>query len=311
MILGAYAVAVSNRRQAITPNGAVLLLDSNSWAGVSITPAQDELNNTDRYLRGGDFAVPIWADSDIYSWYSLYIKGNGNPAPSTTYGGESLQSGVVRHDGATGTVLRLQVGPDNPPAGSVEQIRITEYQSQGAAGVGGRTEPVFYSRRWLKFDEKTLTRAIATGSSNFYQIVEEFKCEPDFRFRVQLQYNGTKLIWVAHDDVLVNANAIHYGSNNTVDVVLAAESSALGWHKLETYINRPLGIYRCTVDGVDIINLNFGAGTDLYGASGNIMNFPMFLQIYADASNNFGSAGPMVMLCSDMEIWDGPPATAF
>lgn len=291
------------------PNDAVKLLDANGWQDVTLSPTPSGNSNQDRYLRGGDFDTPLWSTNSAFQWWMLAIVGNSNPSAWTNYAEQTFKT-VALPNGESGTALSLTIKADAPQTSS-EQIRLTDYQEAGVAGSGGRTEPVFYQRMWIKFDTNILERAQRVGPSDFYQILWEPKCEPDFRLRIQLQYNGTDLYWVAHDDVLTNADAIHAGSNATVPVTLAPLESPLGWHKIEVFIDRPNGIWRAAVNGSDIINLNFGEGTDLYGASGNIMNFPMFLQLYSDVSIPFSSDGPMEMLCANLELWDKPPADAW
>jgi hypothetical protein len=289
-------------------NDAVRLLTANKWANVTIAPTPTTGNNTDRYLRGGDFNTPIWATSGTTSWWELFISGNSNPATVTTYGETTFPTVTVR-GGETQKVLSCSIKADAPGT-TVEQIRITEYQGQGLASTTKR-EPVFYQMMYVKFDERTLTRARRVGGSNFYQIFWEAKCEPDFRLRGQLQYDSTldKLYWVSHTDVLSNANRIHNGENKSVNVVLSSTDSATGWHKIEVWCNRPQQTFRMAVDGSDIINLT---SSNLYGTSGNILNFPMFTQLYATTSmSGPASEKPIQMWVDDFELWTKPPATAW
>ena len=284
-----------------------LLLHSNQWVGVSIDPATNTSDdNLDQYLEGGDFDNPLWSVQSYWKWWILYITGNNNGSPITAnYGGPSIET-VTGREGGSVNALQFQITA-KPPSTGVPQIRLTDYQAPGASG----NEPVVYQRMWIKFDEDILTRAARVGSADFYHIFWESKCEPDYRMRVQLQYNGTKLYWVAHDDVLTNANHIHDGTNSSVDVVLAPKSSADGWHKFETYVNRPQGTWRAAIDGSDIINLNFGPGDELYGVSGNFMNFLMPIQLYSTVSLPFSGDGPMYMLVEDIEFWAAPPTDAW
>jgi hypothetical protein len=289
-------------------NDAVRLLTANKWANVTIAPTPTTGNNTDRYLRGGDFNTPIWASGGTTSWWELFISGNSNPATVTTYGETTFPTVTVR-SGETQKVLSCAIKADAPGT-TVEQIRITEYQGQGLASTTKR-EPVFYQMMYVKFDERTLTRARRVGGSNFYQIFWEAKCEPDFRLRGQLQYDSTldKLYWVSHTDVLANANRIHNGENKSVNVILAPTNSANGWHKIEVWCNRPQQTFRMAVDGSDIINLT---ASNLYGTSGNILNFPMFTQLYATTSmSGPASEKPIQMWVDDFELWTKPPATAW
>jgi hypothetical protein len=300
--------------RAVTVEGATLLMTANGFASTTIIqPASTVTGNYDQYLRGGDFNTRIWSQSSIYSWYVLGIIGNGNPESTTNYVANTFKT-VMGRDGTNSRALSLAIKKDAPQTG-VEQIRMTEYQTAGVAGtVTGthtRVEPVFYQRMWVKFDVNTLARAVRIGSSNFYQILWEAKAEPDFRFRIQLEYSGTKLIWQSQTDILTNANAIHEGYNTTTDVVLSAHTASTGWHKIEVYMNRPLGIFRTAVDGTNIINLS---GASLMGTSGNILNFPMFMQVYSTnpmaglAANN---DGPIEMLVEDFELYNLPPADAW
>jgi hypothetical protein len=293
-----------------TTETAELLLDSNGWSGVSISPATNTTDdNLDQYLVGGPFNTALWSTESYYKWWIFYITGNNNGSPITAnYGGPSLTT-VVGRSGANITALKLEITA-KPPSTGVPQIRLTDYQDPGDTG-DGRTEPVFYQRMWIKFDPEIAIRAAREGG-DFYHIFWEPKCEPDYRMRVQLEWNGSKLVWVAHDDVLTNSTHIHDGTNSSVDVVLASASSSDGWHKFEVYVDRPNGVWRAAIDGSNIINLNFGAGTDLYGASGNVMNFPMFVQLYSTPSLPFvGGDGPMYMLVEDIELWDSPPLDAW
>ena len=311
------AIRLKRRFSALSfgppPNDAVLLLDSNDWAGVSITPDQGTATgNLDQHLAGGPFDANLFsnpAELDAYRWYLLFNSGSGNPLPVSNYGGAYFEN-VIDRAGNGKRVLSFAVSSDVPQT-SDEHIRLADYQSAGVAGVGGRVEPVFYQREWIKFDANTLARAQRVGQTDFFQTFWEMKCEPDFRFRVRLQYNGTKLYWRAHDDVLTSATPIHSGSNTTVDVVLAADSSEDGWHKFEVFIDRPNGVWRAAIDGVDIINLNLGPGTGLFGASGNAMNFPMFMQLHSAGAVPFSGDGPMKLMTVGLELWDKPPADAW
>jgi hypothetical protein len=287
-------------------NDAVVIFDSQEWANTTITATSGN-NNQDRYIRGGAFNNPLFSRNSIYQWWELAITGNSLPNPSAFYA-ETTFKNVMGRGGSLLRVMSHSIKADSPGTG-VEQLRLTEYQTQGLAG-STRSEPIFYQRMWVKFDERTLARAQRVGSTNFYHIFWECKCEPDYRLRIQLQYNGSKLIWVSHTDILTNANHIYSGSNSTVNVVLATQSNAAGWHRIEVYMNRPAGIFRTAVDGQDILNV---AGMNLMGASNNIANFPMFTQNYcAPAINSsFVNDAPAEVLFSGLKFWDKPPVDAW
>jgi hypothetical protein len=297
----------------VTPNEAIKLFDANHWADVVIDPEEIlDGDDDDQYLEGGAFTQALYSTNPLWKWWVYFIAGNGNTAPFTaTYGGPSIDT-VTGPDGNDTKALTFTIKRGDT-VNPTPQIRLTDMQSTGLPG-GGRVEPVMYFRTWVKFDENTLTRAQRVGASDFYQIFFEIKAHPDFRFRCQLQYKTGGLYWVCHDDVLTNADRIHNGECDTVPVVLAASNSPLGWHKFETWFDRPNGRWKATIDGVTIIDLDFGPGDDLYGTSGNIMDFIMFCQAYSTVSTDdihTAGDGPLIIRWKNFEVWDSPPADAW
>lgn len=287
---------------------ATVIFDAQEFASASITAASGNTDQ-DRYIRGGPFNTALFATNSIYQWWERAVVGSGLPQPGATYAETSFKT-VMGRGGSNLRVMSASIKADSPGT-AVEQIRLTEYQTQGLPGAG-RVEPVFYQRMWVKFDERELSRAQRVGSANFYHMFWEVRCEPDYRLRLQLQYDGTKLYWVAFDDRLSDATPIHMSFTKTVNVTLAPHSSAAGWHRVEIYLNRPQGVWRAAVDGIDIINLSLGINS-LLGVSGNIANYPAFTQNYCASSVNaqFTQDAPAEILFSGLKLWDRPPIDAW
>jgi hypothetical protein len=285
---------------------AAVIFDAEEFVNASITAASGNASQ-DRYIRGGNFNTPLFATNTIYQWWELAIVGASLPNPAASYAETTFKT-VMGRGGSNLRVMSASLKADSPNS-AVEQIRLTEYQTAGLP-TSTRVEPVFYQRMWVKFDERTLSRAQRVGQASFYHMFWEVKAEPDYRLRLQLQYDGVKLYWVAATDVLTNTTHIHATLTKDVNVILAPHSSAAGWHKVEVYMNRPAGVWRVAIDGVTFMNLS---GANLMGASGNIANFPAFTQNYVPAAMNSGfvNDAPAEILFSGLRLWNMPPADAW
>lgn len=282
--------------------GADLLWATNFEAGLTITSQGTSVNNTDQYLRGGDVspwltAPPLlWSTPFATAWYILSIVGNGGTVPTTNYIFNSIRE-VTGPDGATTRALSHNIRGNSPKTG-VEQVPMQNaYATE---------EAVFYQRSWVKFPPETLTRAIAATSVHFYLIFWEIKANPDFRIRVELRYDGTKLYWWSQADILSNAVPIWQRTLTTVPVVLAAADSPLGWHNLELWIDRFGGEFKVAIDGVVFVDIT-GASETLLGAQQTVMDEIKHMFLYSLNPNPVAGE----ILFDRLELWDEPPEDAW
>jgi hypothetical protein len=199
---------------------------------------------------------------------------------------------VTGRDGAPTRVLSLNSKVKSPDPG-VQQLAF----QNAYMGV----EPVMYQRMWIKFDAATLTRAKRIGARDFWLMFWETKAEPDYRIRTQLQYSEAGgLYWQVQGDLLTNANAVWSSTLETVPVVIAEENSALGWHKVEIWMDRPNGRFKAAIDGRVLVDRS---GT-LEGASRSIVDQLKLAMVY-------GAGYVGEILFDDLEIWSSPPVDAW
>lgn len=283
-----------------------------SWNdGIDVYVVDPGGESLDGYVRGGDFDSPIWASQDIWSWWMLHVVGTGNPL--TDYARATIPTIVDRH-GSMSSVLKMHLLADAPGT-DVEQLTFEESQPPGVADtmVDGFTlvEPVFYQRQWIKFGPNTLARAESIGANAFYQIFWEMKAEPDYRLRVQLQYDQTFGLAIrAHDDTLSNADPldIDSGITNVGPLVVPGDDSSEGWYLFEVFLDRTAGEksrWRVRFNGVDVLDYT----GPMAGASGNIINGAFIAQLYSDVTDL--STDPFYQHIDDIEIWDAPPLDAW
>jgi hypothetical protein len=101
--------------------------------------------------------------------------------------------------------------------------------------------------------------------------------------------------------VLSNATPIWQASLKSVPVVMAADSSPNGWHKVEVWMNRPGGEFKVHIDGQQLIDYR----GKLMGNSGARVDQLKLAMVYS-------TVAPVTKaLFDDLEIWSSPPADAW
>lgn len=265
-------------------------------AGVSL-PAATNYGNSDQQPQGGDvpgysFPLNLWSTPQQWRSWILSVVGSSTPLRASEYATAQIQT-VTGRDGNPTRAMAL-VSKAKSPSTDVQQITLQNY------GMG--VEPVMYQRMWVKFGQDTLDRAKSIGSRDFYQIFWEVKAEPDYRLRLQLRYSSDgKLYWHTQGDVLSNANPIWESDLRSVPVVMAPDSSASGWHKVEVWMNRPGGKFKVTIDGSQLIDYS----GKLMGNSGNRVDQLKLMMLYSTVS-------PLTKtLFDDLEIWSSVPSDAW
>jgi hypothetical protein len=279
-ILASVAFADSGMGGAVV-NDAVQLIDVDFTA----TTLTSSGSNSSEYrlLRGGDFDTGLFSDDSQLQWVQWAIIGDSNPLDISNYMETSVKSVTSRANVST-SALSLNIKVDAPQT-IFEQLRVSDSQLAGLAGIDGRVEPIFYQRIYVKFDVNELARAVRVGTAAFFHRFWEMNCSPDYRMAVQLQYNGSKLFWSAYTDNNAGGGRLYSGNNTTVDVVLSSHATATGWHKFEAHVDRPAGIFRVAVDGQNILSVT---GGNLFGVTGNIINDPMFMNNYCPSAMGVG-----------------------
>jgi hypothetical protein len=263
-------------------------------SGVSLPPST-AYGNTDQYPQGGDipgysFPLNLWSTPQQWRTWLLSVVGPSTPLQASSYATGQIMS-VTGRNGSPTRALAL-VSKAKSPSTGVQQVTLQQYRP----GV----EPVMYQRMWVKFDQNTLDRARAVGQ-NFWQIFWEVKAEPDYRLRLQLRYDGGQLYWHTQGDVLTNATPIWQASLKSVPIVMASDSSASGWHKVEVWMNRPGGKFKVHIDGQQLIDYS----GKLMGASGARVDQLKLAMVYSTVS-------PVTKtLFDDLEIWSSVPADAW
>ncbi len=263
-------------------------------SGVTLAPST-AYGNTDQYPKGGDitgyaFPLNLWSTPTQWRTWLLSVVGTSTPLPASSYATGQIMS-VTGRNGNPTRALAL-ISKAKSPSTGVQQVTLQQYRP----GV----EPVMYQRMWVKFDQGTFDRARAVGQ-NFWQIFWEVKAEPDYRLRLQLRYDGSKLYWHTQGDVLTNATPIWQSSLKSVPIVMAPDSSASGWHKVEIWMNRPGGKFKVHIDGQQLIDYS----GKLMGASGARVDQLKLAMVYSTVS-------PVTKtLFDDLEIWSSVPADAW
>lgn len=263
-------------------------------SGVTLPPST-AYGNTDQYPQGGDipgysFPLNLWSTPQQWRTWLLSVVGTSTPLQASSYATGQIMS-VTGRNGSPTRALAL-VSKAKSPSTSVQQVTLQQYRP----GV----EPVMYQRMWVKFDQGTLDRARTVGQ-NFWQIFWEVKAEPDYRLRLQLRYDGSQLYWHTQGDVLTNATPIWQSSLKSVPIVMAPDSSASGWHKVEIWMNRPGGKFKVHIDGQQLIDYS----GKLMGASGARVDQLKLAMVYSTVS-------PVTKtLFDDLEIWSSVPADAW
>jgi hypothetical protein len=263
---------------------------------VSLAPSTAS-GNTDQYPQGGDvagysFPLNLWSSQTQWRSWLLSVVGASTPMPASYYATGEIAT-VTGRNGNSTRALSL-VSRAKSPSTSVQQVTLQNYRP----GV----EPVVYQRMWVKFDQNTLDRARAVGSRDFYQIFWEVKAEPDYRLRLQLRFGSDgQLYWHTQGDVLSNATALWESSLKTVPVVMGADSSAAGWHKVEVWMNRPGGKFKVFIDGAQLIDYS----GNLMGNSGARVDQFKMAMVYSTVS-------PVTKtLFDDLEFWSAVPSDAW
>jgi hypothetical protein len=263
-------------------------------AGVSL-PATSTRGNSDQYPQGGDasgyrFPLDLWSTPTQWRTWLLSVVGASTPLPASSYATGEIMT-VTGHSGGSTRALAL-VSKAKSPSTDSQQVALQNYRP----GV----EPVMYQRMWVKFDQNTLSRARSVGT-NFWQIFWEVKASPDYRLRLQLRYADGNLYWHTQGDVLSNAQPLWQASLKSAPVVMAADSSAGGWHKVEVWMNRPGGQFKVFIDGQRLIDYN----GRLMGSSGSRVDQFKMAMVYSTVS-------PLTKtLFDDLEFWSAPPADAW
>jgi hypothetical protein len=263
-------------------------------AGVTVTQSS-KYGNTDQYVQGGDvpgysFPLSLWSTPQQWRSWLLSVVGTSTPLPASSYATGQIMT-VTGRDGGQTRALGL-ISKAKSPSTGVQQVTLQNYRPG--------TEPVMYQRMWVKFDQNTLDRARSVGT-NFWQIFWEVKAEPDYRLRLQLRYDGSRLYWHTQGDVLTNASPIWQSSLKSVPVVMAPDNSSAGWHKVEVYMNRPGGQFKVHIDGQELIDYS----GRLMGNSGARVDQLKLAMVYSTVS-------PVTKaLFDDLEIWSKPPADAW
>lgn len=263
-------------------------------SGVTVTQSSN-YGNTDQYVQGSDvpgysFPMSLWSTPQQWRSWLLSVVGTSTPLPASSYATGQIMT-VTGRDGGQTRALGL-ISKAKSPSTGVQQVTLQNYRPG--------TEPVMYQRMWVKFDQNTLDRARSVGT-NFWQIFWEVKAEPDYRLRLQLRYDGSRLYWHTQGDVLTNATPIWQSSLKSVPVVMAPDNSSAGWHKVEVYMNRPGGQFKVTIDGQELIDYS----GRLMGNSGARVDQLKLAMVYSTVS-------PVTKaLFDDLEIWSKPPADAW
>ena len=264
-------------------------------AGVSLSK-EPESRSPYQYLSGGDiagFRFPMNLWSAAAGWRSLIHADVGpeTPMPVAEYASSSIKA-VAGRGGST-RALSLHSKAKSPRAG------LQEIAVKSAAL---RDEPVVFQRMWIKFDANTLNRARAAGSDRFYQMFWEVRAQPDFWLRLKLHHDDVKgLIWVAKASGLDSEISYWESRLNTVPVVLAAESSPAGWHRVEIWLDRSGGRFKVAIDGQTLVD----KGGDLVGAGGNRIDDYRMMMVSS-------TVAPLAeVLFDDLEFWDAPPEDAW
>ena len=275
------------------PDPAARLFASGFEAPVTIA-SNDSEGNVIQQVQGSDVATFEWRDSlwgepqgediGIQS-----IVGEAAPLPAASYCSVDILDVTGRTGAPTRALSLANIGVS--PATSVQQIALRR--------IDMADEPVFYQRMWVKFDVDTLRRAVAAGDRDFYQIFWEVKAEPDFRMRLQLQYDARDgLYWQTQADTLASSDALWSSTLNTVPVVLAPHDAAQGWHKVEVWMDRPGNRFRAAIDDAVLADHR----GPLMGSSGNRIDVMLMMIVYSSVAPLAG------VLFDDLEVWSAPPS---
>lgn len=252
-----------------------------------------------QHLSGSDipgFSFPVGSMTGDSGWYGLIHAevGTATPMPASEYAGASIKV-IAGRKGPT-RALSLHSKAQSPR---------THAQAIAVKSFGFEQEPVGFQRMWMKFDPNTLTRARQVGASRFYQTFWEVRARPDFRLQLKLHHDDAQgLVWVAEAG---GVKAEESGQSswaarlNSVPVVLAAETSAAGWHKVEIWLDRSGGRFKVAIDGQTLVD----RGGPLMGTSGNRIDDYRMMMVSS-------TVAPLAeVLFDDVEFWSLPPGDAW
>ena len=260
-------------------------------------PSSPLSSDSVRYLNGSDiagssFPLTLWSAPPALSSRVNTDVGRHTPMEVSEYARSVIKT-VARRDGTETRALSLHSKAQSPRT-SAQQIAVES--------TGLTAEPVVFQRMWIKFDVDTLARARQVGSERFYQMFWEVKAQPDMWLRLKLHYDEAHgLFWVAKASGLKGEQSYWQADTKAVPVVLAAQTSPNGWHKVEIWLDRPGGRFKVAIDGQTLVD----RGGALMGPSGNRIDDYRMMMVSS-------TVAPLAeILFDDLEFWDLPPSDAW